>query len=68
MSPAEALRLSRAESLARKHGAPHVETAGWILSVPQLADLIDEAVAAKQKIIDQLRLEAATFSPSDRLP
>lgn len=61
ISPAEALRLSRAEALARKHGSTLIHANGeraddeWTMDVQQVAALIDEAVAAKDVIIMRQR-------------
>lgn len=69
MNPADALRLSRANALAQKHGGHYTAIlhAGdssnapvpitWYFSVEQLAALIDEATAAKDATIAGLRKE-----------
>lgn len=66
MNPAEALRLSRAYSLADKHGTAAVvhDTNGleppqtiWHFDVTEIAALIDEATAAKDATIAALRKE-----------
>ena len=73
MTPAEALRLSRAYTLAEKHGEPAVAAqAGdpprsvWTLTVEQVAALIDEATAAKDKTIATLRQEVKDASAEAR--
>lgn len=59
MNPAEALRLSRAKTLTEKHG---VEGDGmrpgpddYVFTIEQIADLVDEATAAKNATIAELR-------------
>lgn len=59
MNPAEALRLSRADTLAKKHGCDgdgvRPGPGDYLFTVEQVAALIDEATAAKDATIAELR-------------
>lgn len=64
ISPAEALRLSKASTLLYKHSTEMVvhthegkDRAVSVLTAEQVANLIDEATAAKDEIIARLRKE-----------
>lgn len=80
ISPAEALRLSKADVLLKKHGQSvmsikqmedsNVSPDGhvYLLRADSAADLIDEATAIKQIIIDNLRAEIRSMTTAPKGP
>ena len=60
MTPAEALRLSRAATLAEKHASAHTDkpTPVFMFSVEALAALIEEVAAPLRKELNDACLQA----------
>lgn len=61
MTPSEALRLSRAATLAEKHGEQergHIRESRWIFTTEALAALIEEVTAPLRKELNDACLQA----------